>query len=66
MKEKTALSAVEERRRLEFIKQFDEALKKRPEISDADFMAETEVSDEQYAIGLVLPCIGSEKGDKDD
>lgn len=48
------------------MKKFDEALKKRPEISDADFMAETEVSDEQYAIGLVLPCLGSEKGVKDD
>jgi HSP20 family molecular chaperone IbpA len=30
-------------------------LKKQREISDEEFMAEFEVSDEQYRIGLVLP-----------
>jgi hypothetical protein len=66
MKEKTALSAADERRRLEFRKRFNETLKKRPEISDEDFVAETEVSDEQYAIGFVLPYAGNEKGGKND
>ena len=42
----------------DFKKRFDQAMKYRPHISDQEFMAETEVSDEQYAIGLVLPGIG--------
>ena len=29
-------------------------------------MAETEVSDEQYKIGLVLPGVGNEKGGVDE
>jgi hypothetical protein len=66
MKEKTALSAAEEKQRLEVMKRFHEELKKRPEISDEDFMAETEVSDEEYAMGMVLPCVGYDKGDKND
>jgi hypothetical protein len=36
-------------------KRFRENLKKRPEVSDEEFMAETEVSDEQYKMGLTLP-----------
>jgi hypothetical protein len=44
----------------EFRKRFLKALKKRPLISDEEFMAETEVSDEQYAMGLVLPGIADE------
>ena len=48
------------------MRRFDEALKARPTISDEDFMAETEVSDEQYAMGLTLPGVGDNKGDKDD
>ncbi|MEH6518739.1 MAG: hypothetical protein V7742_18835 [Halioglobus sp.] len=46
----------------EFKKKFAQAMKERPHISDEDFMAETEVSDEQYNIGLVLPGVGSERG----
>jgi len=45
---------------------FDEALKARPTIFDEDFLAETEVSDEQYAMGIILPGVGDNKGDKDD
>jgi hypothetical protein len=44
----------------EFRKRFLKALKKRPLISDEEFMAETEVSDEQYTMGLVLPGIAGE------
>ena len=48
------------------MKRFHEALKKRPTISDEEFMAETEVSDEQYKIGLVLPGIGNNEGGVDE
>jgi hypothetical protein len=41
-------------------------LKKRPEISDEEFMAEFEVSDEEYKIGLVLPGIGNDRGGIDE
>ena len=34
-------------------------------MSDEEFMAETEVSDEEYAMGLVLPGVASESGEKD-
>jgi hypothetical protein len=62
MKDKIALSPAAQKRQEEFLKRFHEALKKRPLISDEEFMAETEVSDEQYKIGLVLPGVGSDKG----
>ena len=60
MKTNDRLSADEKTRLEEFSKRYREALKKRPEISDEEFMAETEVSDEQYAMGLVLPGIAGE------
>ena len=47
------------------IKRFHEELKKQPELSDEEFMAEFEVSDEQYKIGLVLPGLGI-KGRKEE
>ena len=46
---------VDQRKRREANRRFDAALKKRPTISDEEFMAETEVSDEEYALGLTLP-----------
>ena len=49
-----------QRRRREAKKRFDARLKKRPRISDEEFMAETEVSDEQYARGLTLPGVGQD------
>ena len=50
----------------EFMKRFHEALKKRPTVSDEEFLAETEVSDEEYKLGLVLPGVGNEKGGVDE
>ena len=58
MQDKTELSPAAQKRQEEFLKRFHEALKKRPEISDEEFMAEFEVSDEQYKIGFVLPGTG--------
>ena len=49
----------------EFDERFQRALAKRPSVSDEEFLAETEVSDEQYAMGLTLPGVGDNKGDKD-
>jgi HSP20 family molecular chaperone IbpA len=66
MKEKIELTPAKRKQLEEFMKRFHEALKKRPTISDEEFMAETEVSDEQYKIGLVLPGIGNEIGDVDE
>jgi hypothetical protein len=60
MKWSDSLSPEEQKQRGEFRKRFSKALKKRPLISDEEFMAETEVSDEQYAMGLVLPGIAGE------
>ena len=54
------------RRREEFLERFRRALAERPEVSDEEFMAETEVSDEQYALGLVLPVTLNRKGEPDD
>ena len=54
-----------ERKRLEeFRQRFLEELAKRPTIPDEEFMAETEVSDDQYVMGLVIPGIGDRKGVK--
>ena len=50
----------------EFIERFNKALALRPEVSDEDFMAETEVSDEQYALGVVLPAFSAQEGEPDD
>ena len=56
MKPENELTTEEQEWLRDFSKRFDEALKKRPHISDEEFMAETEVSDEQYALGMVLPA----------
>ena len=53
-------------RQEKFLERFNTPLALRPEISDEDFMAETEVSDEQYALGLVLPAFAAQKGEPDD
>ena len=66
MKEKRERSPAKRKQLEEFMKRFHEELKKRPTISDEEFMAETEVSDEQYKIGLVLPGIGNIKGGADE
>ena len=63
---KKALSTTDQKWLEEFDERFQRALAKRPTVSDEEFMAETEVSDEQYAIGLTLPGVGDNKGDKDD
>lgn len=56
------LSPVEKEQVEERMKRFHKALKERPTISDEEFMAETGVSDEQYAIGLILPGVGRDEG----
>ena len=62
---KKALSTTDQKWLEEFDERFQRALAKRPTVSDEEFMAETEVSDEQYALGLTLPGFGDNKGDKD-
>ena len=59
---KKVLSTTDQKRLEEFHERFERAMAKRPTISDEDFMAETEVSDEQYALGLTLPGFGDNKG----
>ena len=66
MKDNIELSPAVQQEQEEFLKRFHEALKKRPLISDEEFMAETEVSDEQYKIGLILPGIGNNEGGVDE
>ena len=48
MKDKIAQSPAAQKQQEEFLKRFHEELKKQPEISDEEFMAEFEASDEQY------------------
>ena len=38
----------------EFRERFRQALAERPEISDEEFLAETEVSDEEYALEIIM------------
>jgi HSP20 family molecular chaperone IbpA len=66
MKDNIELPPAEQKEQDEFLKRFHEELKKRPVISDEEFMAEFEVSDEQYKIGLVLPGIGNDEGGVDE
>jgi HSP20 family molecular chaperone IbpA len=66
MKDKIELSPAVQKQQEEALKRFHEELKKRPEISDEEFMAEFEVSDEEYKIGLVLPGIGNDRGGIDE
>ena len=61
MKDKNELSPAAQRRQREMLKRFHEELKKQPEISDEDFMAEFEASDEEYTIGIVLPGISDDE-----
>ena len=65
MDSKKALSPAEQKRLAEFSERFKRALAKRPSISDEEFMAETEVSDEEYARGLVFLGPGGNEGAKD-
>ena len=41
--------------RAKALQELKEHLKKRPTISDKDFMKETEVSKDRYNVGMVLP-----------
>ena len=66
MSEKKQLSPADQKILDEFLIRFREAQKERPMMSDEEFMAETEVSDEQYAMGLVLPGFVDERGDIDE
>lgn len=66
MVRKKETSRDEDRRGEEFHERFRKALAERPEMSDKDFMAETEVSDEQYALGLVLPVMTTRKEEPDE
>ena len=47
--------ALDKKLREENLKRLKEHLKKRPTISDKDFMKETEVSKDRYNVGMVLP-----------
>ncbi len=53
-------SGVGQRKRREAKKRFDANLKKRPTVSDEEFMAETAVSPEDYARGMILPGVGQD------
>ena len=66
MKEPRELSPADQELLKEFQKRYREAQNKRPAMSDEEFMAETEASDEEYRIGLVLPGIGTEHGGVDE
>jgi HSP20 family molecular chaperone IbpA len=62
MKEKRELSPAQQKQQQEeALKRFHEELKKRPKVSDEEFMAEFEVSDEEYKLGLVLPGVGNDE-----
>jgi len=49
----------------EFMEGFRQALAERPEITDEEFLAETEVSDEEYQQGFGVILSGSRGGDDD-
>lgn len=61
MKDEIKLSPAEQKDFEEVMKRFHEEMRKCPEVSDEEFMAEFEVSDEDYKIGLVLPAIGNDE-----
>lgn len=62
MQDKIELSPADQKKWLEEMHQrFLEELEKLPEISDEEFMAEFEVSDEEYRMGFVLPGIGHDE-----
>jgi hypothetical protein len=52
------LTPEQQKRVDEITRKFKRNLQLRPEVSDEEFMAETEVSDEEYAMGLTLPGPG--------
>jgi hypothetical protein len=66
MKDNPELLPASQKQLEETLKRFHEELKKRPEVSDEEFMAEFEVSEEEYKIGLVLPGIGNDEGGVDE
>jgi hypothetical protein len=52
------LTPEQQKRVDEITRKFQENLKKRPVVSDEDFMKETEVSDEEYKKGFTFPGPG--------
>lgn len=61
MDDKTELARVALKQQEEALTRFHEELQKQPEISDEEFMAEFEASDEEYKFGLVLPGMGNDE-----
>ena len=61
MQDKIELSTSAQQQLEEIRIRFNQAMKQQPEISDEEFMAEFEVSDEEYGVGLVLPGIGNDE-----
>ena len=53
-----SLSPEDRARWEDFRKNYWKKLAERPEMSDEEFMAETEASDEEYEMGVTLPGIG--------
>ena len=49
-----------------FRERYLKELARRPQVSDEEFMAETEVSDEQYALGLTILVSGIDEEVVDD
>jgi hypothetical protein len=66
MTSKKALSPSDQKRLDEFCEEFHKALAKQPTMSDEEFMSDTEASDEQYGLGIVLPGVGNDREDKDE
>jgi hypothetical protein len=66
MSSKKTLSPSDQKRLDEFCEHFHKALAKQPTMSDEEFMADTEASDEQYGLGIVLPGVGNDREDKDE
>jgi hypothetical protein len=66
MSSKKILSPADQKRLEEFLERFHRDLAKQPTMSDEEFMADTEASDEQYGLGLVLPGVGNDREDKDE
>jgi hypothetical protein len=54
------LTPEQQKRSDEITRKFKRNLQLRPEISDEEFMAETEVSNEEYAMGLTFPGVGQD------
>ncbi len=54
------LSPEDRERYFHFKRHFKNRMALRPTMSDEEFMEKTEVSDEQYALGITLPGAGQD------